>query len=260
MSKQDPVSDWMLERYLAGELPPAEARRIDERLQQDPALAARLQALKDSNAAILSQYPAPETSGEILRRAHRQTVADNVNRKGGRDSRIWMLAPSLAALALTVLVFLPSRQAIDPDGTREKGLKAHVLIYRQNGAGAEPLANNALAGKGDLLQVSYVAAGRSYGVIVSIDGRGSVTLHTPPEEGPAAKLEPRGEVLLPRAYELDDAPAFERFFFVSSAKPFSAKLVTEAARRLAADPASAVKANLVLPAGFEQTSVLVRKR
>ena len=96
-------------------------------------------------------------------------------------------------------------------------------------------------------------------MLLSIDGAGKVTLHWPENKsGAAAALKTSGEVRLPAAYELDDAPAFERFFLVRSTEPFSVATATEAARALAAHP-SARKQALALPPRFEQISLALDK-
>ncbi|MBN1838324.1 MAG: hypothetical protein JW820_20865, partial [Spirochaetales bacterium] len=108
-------------------------------------------------------------------------------------------------------------------------------------------------------QLGYVAAARAYGVILSIDGRGVVTLHFPVGSTGAGELEREGESLLPFAYELDDAPGFERFFFVTGPEPFAVDSVLEAAERLAADPEQARQAPLILPGELEQVSMMLKK-
>ncbi len=66
---------------------------------------------------------------------------------------------------------------------------------------------------------------------------------------PAPPLDPRGPVVLPSAYELDDAPGFERFFLVYSAKPFDVAAVDPAARALAQLP-PVTAASCPCPAGW----------
>jgi hypothetical protein len=87
--------------------------------------------------------------------------------------------------------------------------------------------------------------------VLSVDGRGALTLHLPLEEGPAAELG-QGETLLPRAYVLDDAPRYERFYLFSSELPFSTREVTEPAR-------TAGEADPQMPAGLSLHSLVLRK-
>ena len=87
-----------------------------------------------------------------------------------------------------------------------------------------------------MLQLSYTAGEAKYGVIFSVDGRGSITWHMPAGyrggSRSAPALDAQGQVVLPSAYELDDAPAFERFFLVYSSVPFDVGDVERAARAL----------------------------
>ena len=60
---------------------------------------------------------------------------------------------------------------------RVKGLRpVSADLSAHATAGSETLADGAIARPGDLLRVGYSAVGRRYGVILSIDGRGVVTL------------------------------------------------------------------------------------
>jgi hypothetical protein len=66
--------------------------------------------------------------------------------------------------------------------------------------------------------------------------------------------------MLDYAYQLDDAPGFERFFLVTADRAPAVDEVLAAGRRLASDPRQARQANLALPAGLEQWSVLLAKK
>jgi hypothetical protein len=144
-------------------------------------------------------------------------------------------------------------------GVRVKGGEAHLNIYKRTDAGARILKEGQRVSEGDSLQVGYVAGMNRYGTIVSIDGRGTVTLHFPTSEAGGERLEEEGEILLPFSYTLDDAPGFERFFFVSSKEPFSIRGVLDAAEELAGQPQAARSASLRLPKGLEQSSILLSK-
>jgi hypothetical protein len=138
-----------------------------------------------------------------------------------------------------------------------------LLVYRRRGreGGAERLASGARAAPGDLLQLAYAAGDAGlHGVLLSIDGAGRVTQHLP-EEG--ARLAPAlpapREIKLPSAYQLDDAPGFERFVLVTAPEPFPVATVLGAARELAAQGEAARARPLALPAAFRQTSVVLDK-
>jgi len=111
---------------------------------------------------------------------------------------------------------------------------------------------------GDIIQMSYARGEMTYGVVASVDGRGAVTLHLPVGGADAARLDGR-ETALPTSFELDDAPGFERLFFVAADRPFKTALVMDACRKLADDPARVEKDPLVLPDGLEQSTFILRK-
>ena len=64
---------------------------------------------------------------------------------------------------------------------------------------------------------------------------------------------------LPSAYELDNAPAFERFFLVRADEPFDVAPIVAAARTLSAQAPVARRAPLPLPARFNQISLALEK-
>jgi hypothetical protein len=145
------------------------------------------------------------------------------------------------------------------DGVRLKGQRAHLVIHRREQDGPVRLHEQSDVHAEDLLQLGYVAAGRSYGVIVSIDGAGAVTLHWPDAVEESTELEQGEVVALAHAYELDDAPGFERFVLVTSDDPIDAAVVVRAAERLAESPKRARSRRLSLPKTWVQSSLLLRK-
>jgi hypothetical protein len=111
-----------------------------------------------------------------------------------------------------------------------------LRIYRKTASGSELLRPNASVHRGDTLQIRYVAAGKRFGVIASIDARGQITFHLPEAPGQAVALGRDGERALPHAYELDDSPGFERFLFVTSDAPFSTAEIEQALKNGTALP------------------------
>lgn len=246
--------DWLVERLHAGDLPPGEAEAVRARLAAEGGLG-RLDALRRDDAAFRIAHPAAPAVEEIRRRARLRPP---------RPRRALLLAvPALAAAAAAVLVValprhtgLPVAGRETPDITRVKGIDARLQVYRQSQP--DPLRSGDAARAGDVIQLAYVSAGAAYGAVVSVDGRGGVTLHWPEAGGPAVKLQGGGAVPLAHAYQLDDAPRFERFFLVTGEKPFDAAIVVAAAKRLAATGAAETSA-LALPGGLAQRSVTLRK-
>src|SRR4029453_15382136 len=121
-----------------------------------------------------------------------------------------------------------------PDVTRIKGMAPQLYLYRKAAqAPVELLQPGSVAHARDLVQLAYKPAGRPYGVIVSVDGRGRVTRHLPVEGALAAPLLPGPAMPLSQAFELDDAPAYERFHLVAADVPFAVDDVVQAAGRSA---------------------------
>lgn len=249
------VPDLKLEQLALGELSPAEAEVIRARLAAEPGEMQRLSELAADDAATRARYPAPAVAAEVNRRLRaRQRVR-------------WMasgLVPLLAAAA-AVLVVAPTRP-LDADAfaafelERAKGpLLPGLAIHRQVAEAAEQLVAGAPVRAGDVLQLTCAPRGASHGVVISVDGRGATTLHFPDQPGGSTAL-PAGlpSVPLPHAYELDDAPGFERFFLVTAYQPIDVGAVVRAGKAVATGPAPD-QAPLALPPHHAQVDFLVRK-
>ena len=235
-----PIPDLLLERYLLKELPLPAAEAVEREIAGNPAARARLDALARSDEEIRRAY------------APARFVRDVVVRRPSR--RGWVLAGALATAVVAMLAVMPDL----PTGSdRLKGVvggRPALAVYRWTAQGSERLADGDVARAGDLLRIGYASAGRAYGVILSIDGRGAVTLHLPPSGDAAAALGQAEITLLDSAYELDEAPRIERFYFVTGARPFKVAPVVDAARHSSGAPDV-----LPLPAGLEQVTFAVQK-
>ena len=256
MSETPKPSSLQLEQLAAGE-------------RDGVADAEALAALRASNAEILAAYPPQQVATEVRRRLALRRVAASSSRPQRRV--LWLGLPTLAAAAVVLVVVWPGPpDAVTPEppvlrdtspattGDRVKGLAPHLRIHRQAGDSAELLRAPARALAGDVLQVSYVAAGASDGVVVSLDGAGAVTLHHPTSTAGSTALQQDGAIRLGRAYELDDAPAFERFVFVTANAPIDPRQVVAAAEALMRQPDPA-SGRLALPERWAQSSFLIKK-
>jgi hypothetical protein len=263
------LPDLLLEQYALGELPAAEASRVDAALASDPDLRSRLEALRASDAAILEAFPPAEIASSIRRRMLTSSELSGGPRRGPRFHQA--LAFSAAAVVLIAVGFVASRSLFwspSPDElTRPKGGAPGLLVYKKADSGPVQLADGDLVAQGDLLQIRYAASGARFGAIVSIDGRGSITWHLPPSGSssmpsmPKGKTSPRleeGGTVLGSAYELDDAPSYERFFIVSSDAEFELAKVTASLRVLYLS-GKADSAQLNLPSNLAWRSFILRK-
>ncbi|MCA9707599.1 MAG: hypothetical protein KDK70_17230 [Myxococcales bacterium] len=277
------VPDLLVEQLALGELPPAQAQAVRERL--GPAADERLSALRASDEALLREHPPHEVAAQLQRRLARLEP----ERAPARSWLVW--APMAAAAGVALLWWIGRGDPIEaehgatsgppelaeaqppqvPDaklpvadgGPEQILLKGDPVLMIDRVVEGRPqrVADDATVAAGELLQVQYNAKGAQQGVIVSIDGAGVATLHFPASEGDDATLHHGGPVPLPQSYELDDAPGFERFFFVTvdATEPrLDATQVMDAARRLA-QGGQAREGALALPEGWRQQSVLLRK-
>lgn len=142
---------------------------------------------------------------------------------------------------------------------RYKGFLPTLQIFRKTDTGAEWLEDGSLAREHDLIQIRYQAAERAYGVIVSMDGRGEITLHLPYDGARSVRLKRGQPDTLDFAYELDDAPRWERFYFITSDVPFEVDTVVQAVRRKFSQDPTAKGDSLRVPDGFDQFIFTLRK-
>ncbi|MDR2897499.1 MAG: hypothetical protein LBU99_01700 [Spirochaetaceae bacterium] len=186
-----------------------------------------MQELSRSNDEILAAY-SPESVAHL--------VTQRVNRKG-RDRKTisaqkvlsrtvpYVLACAACAVFVFTFAYTGRNQGALPQD-RIKGIgtleaQPRIFVYKKIDNEAVRLFDNAQVRENDILQVSYIAAGSDYGAIISVDGNGVVTQHFPYHGNSCAELVKDGEVALDFAYQLDDAPDFERFFFITGSKPVS---------------------------------------
>jgi hypothetical protein len=249
------IADWELERYILGECPPRRLEEIRILVERNAELRDAIERLERSNQDILERFPPSSIVPRILKRSSPHSHV---------GTRLLSLAPVLAsALLLIFIVFRPDRTS--ERGNRIKGAdvpdlsQTQILIYRKGDHDVEKLGDGARVRAGDLLQIAYVAADQKYGVILSIDGRGLVTLHFPEDEASSARLVGDRLVTTLSAYELDDAPGFERFFFITSKTEIDTRDLVERARDLAKSLPDAQKERLNLPRALSQHSILLKK-
>ena len=261
------IPDWLLERLALGELPEDALAAARARLEREPGGAARLARLEEDSRRTLERHPSAAVAAAVARRLRTARARERAFSDAWGWQGLSLGVPVAASLALLFLsssrelpvpvpveVSHPTRQ----DTGRIKGT-ARLRVHRQGVGEAEPLADGARARPGDLVQLSYVSGGEPHGVVLSLDGRGAVTLHHPAILTGSTALKPGEAVSLAHSYELDDAPAFERFVLVTSDGPVDVGSILEAARMLASQPSEARNRPLPLPDGLAQTSFTLEK-
>jgi hypothetical protein len=226
------VSDIELERHALDELQGPRSEEVAEGLKEGEG-ATRFEELQESNKEILDRYPPHMMAAQIKARA-----AEEVNMGTSSFIRRFLIPTVVAVSAAAVLwVFLPGTTEIERGDDKEtiliKGSDDPTLfVYRKTGDKEEILRNGQVVKPGDVLQIKYAARSASFGVIFSIDGHGKTTLHYPSTKDGPSKLKQEGSHALPFSYELDDAPDFEHFYFITSDKPINIDELLDAAKKL----------------------------
>lgn len=233
------IPDWKLERYLTGDLPESDMREIREMEAADEIFANRVKMLREDSKAILRKLPYDRLA-ERLDSIPGRSVSDN-----GKSVNFGIVKfAAAAALVLAVVtVALFSQRSISQDGgtvlanradgaqtmevamvdqnddVRIKGLSARMEVWKKTGDSAVQMENLGEASEGDEIQLRYAVAEKCFGLLFSMDGNGTITMHMG-HENRAVELEPGKMTTLPFAYKLDNAPKFEKFFFLTSKNEF----------------------------------------
>ena len=220
MNQQDerPISDYQLERYLLREGTDEELADLERRLAADPELAQRLAALEQSNEELHRRYPPEWMRGQIelkLKRAQGRPA-----QRTWSGYRLWAVSAVALILAVVAVPTLFDQETPEAPAERVKGSEQEprLLVFRKLASGAERLQDGTLAQSGDLVQLAYRSGGLQYGAILSVDGRGTITQHLPATGAEAVPL--AAQDTLDVAYELDDAPQWERFYLVAADRRF----------------------------------------
>ena len=206
------------ELYRLGELP----RGWDKKINSET-IDEQVEEITQSDQEILEKYK-PSLMAEAIEQKRKATRKEENIRKFPKTLGYLTAAAAamfVISLILPNLISEPSTYNAQ-ETTRIKGKgESELKIYRQKGEITEILGDQSLAGEGDLLQLGYrVTPTMCYSLIVSVDGRGTVTRHLAPEGEVTEKQIPGVEHLLTYSYELDDAPEYETFYLVVSDRPF----------------------------------------
>lgn len=222
--------DIRLERYLLGELPAAEMKKLDAELKKNPALRRKLEDLKAETNAYYAQYPK-------LSAAKTKTVSSNNFFSRFRSRLIPALGGglALAAAALLVATFLPKHLVdlrtqgslgyvdegqgetgvISKSGIRTKGAGPTLSISAVVGTTPEKLTDAARVKPGTRLMIEFTSGELIHAAVVSVDASRSTTLHWPAKHG-ATQKPARSKTRIPGAFELDDTPGAETFYLIAS--------------------------------------------
>ena len=233
------IPDWKLERFLTGDLPEQEMREIGKLELTDEMLAQRVKMLREDNKAILNRLPFEKLAANL------GTVTDTAAKNAPSFTLMKFAAAAVFVLAVALVAFMAQRETVVAGGnsgddlahvndasktqvalaetqtdTRIKGLGARMEVWKNTSTGIVQLNDLDEVTEGDEIQLRYSVPEKCFGLLFSMDGNGALTLHMGDGEK-AVELAPGKMNSLPFAYKLDDAPYFEKFFFVTSSEEFS---------------------------------------
>ena len=233
------IPDWKLERFLTGDLPEQEMREIGKLELTDEMLAQRVKMLREDNKAILNRLPFEKLVANL------GTVTDTAAKNAPSFTLMKFAAAAVFVLAVALIAFMAQREtsvmnervgsnvaavggsqntqvalAETPSDTRIKGLGARMEVWKKTSAGIVQLNDLDEVAEGDEIQLRYAVPEKCFGLLFSMDGNGALTIHMGNGEK-SIELAPGKMNSLPFAYKLDDAPYFEKFFFVTSSDEFS---------------------------------------
>ena len=235
------IPDWKLERFLTGDLPESEMNEIRELEAKDAMLAQRVRMLREDNKAILNKLPFEALAGKLASSAETAQVM----RTASRFSIVKLASAAVLVLAVALVAFFAQRETVvtgaenggdvaaangaaqtqvalaeTPSDTRIKGLDARMEVWKKTPTGIVQLQDLDEVREGDEIQLRYAVPEKCFGILFSMDGNGALTLHMGDGEK-SVELAPGKMNSLPFAYKLDDAPYFEKFFFVTSPNEFA---------------------------------------
>lgn len=270
------TNEYYLERFLLGELPEEESVEIQKKIEDDSSLQTKIEEMESSNREILTRYLPSNVQAQIENRMEETQnlpLLSLLKHQISSKRQIIYISSALISVVLLIVLIQPGGKdkigtfPFDPasDTSTVKGFSeidlssTQLLVFRKSRDSVDILHDGNRAKAGDLLQLAYIAAHKKYGTILSLDARGNITLHFPPSLSDPTDLETNKKAFLPNAIELDDAPDFERFLFITSDSPIDVAHVLRQAKKLTSDPVQAEKGQLDLPHDFNQYSVLIIK-
>ncbi|MCL2705072.1 MAG: hypothetical protein FWE72_02560 [Spirochaetaceae bacterium] len=242
------ISTFLLERYHIGEITQEEKLLVEKALARDKTLAAALADLDRADNDFYEQFPL-----ETFFPADQNSQPVNTRRFSLRHifqpiSRIphyaWGFCIAAIVMVIAFPFFILKNPVHEKFGDRMKGasiesssIELNVYLRGRSSNEVTLLPDQSNISDGNTIQLVYkvpsAKSNEKYGIIFSIDGRSSVTMHYPYRPRQSTLLVSGKSVHLDEAFTLDDAPDYEIFFFVARDTPMDIETTLITAKQLA---------------------------
>ncbi len=249
------ISDIKLERFLLGELPDKEMHEITAAIKNTE-LKNRIERINKQTRNFQNDFRTFNTLKHL-----KMSIKDN-NQTVNISKYLLTIVPAAAAAVIILVINFNNTphtinntsvssiaansnnttvaniknnsviSAYNPtdhsnDTTRIKGEPSIYLYLKERGK-VKLLEPGSEAHQGDLIQIAYSVPSDCWGTILSLDGRGAISTHLPLDTSGKTAIKAGGKQLVSHSYELDDAPHFEYFLFITSPKEFEINQILEA--------------------------------
>lgn len=200
-------SDFTLDRFHAGELPPEEAQRTERHVAGCADCGARMAERRAGFGAIEGVDPRVML-GRIRKGLDEPARASFPERLSGWTRRLLAPLAMVATVAVVLLVVVPGQQ-----GTRMKGaLGLHV--FRLSGDHAEEVVSGEALAPGDRLRFRVDVPAEGHVTVFGVEASGALYTAWPLEPGVQTRFEEGDGIELPGAVSLDAQPGREVLYLV----------------------------------------------
>ncbi|OQY38328.1 MAG: hypothetical protein B6229_06125 [Spirochaetaceae bacterium 4572_7] len=233
-----------LEQHILGELPKKESLAIEQNFSNNE----YIEYINNSNQAFFEKF-----------NLNKLVVDTEEKLNATKPIKIFPIKRLSTVLAMAACFFLIIRVLPMNRTTDDIYLKGaeRLNIYIQNGSEVEKLKNLSYASEMDKLQITYMSK-EKYGTIFSIDGLHNTTFHHPGDGIGNINLEQGKEIFIPSSYTLDNAPFFEKFYFISTDKSFNLTEIKKAISRINIENGS-ITSDIQLPSQYNIKTITLIK-
>lgn len=239
MSETTPHTDhpgWdALLRHHQGDLPAAQAEKVTAHAAECALCASRLRTLNEGARKFHGERPFAVLESALRNRRDGLGGSESLARPTGAPR--WLLPVVLGGFAAAAGAFVilhvplgdsPTAAAVSPKERLKSGVGLSFDVER--GGQVVPGDPGAIYKAGDRIQLKYSAPAISNVVVISLDGRGDVTVFHD-DAGAGLRVEAGTGRALPTSIVLDDAPGAERIVACFSESALTSAAVVAAGRR-----------------------------